>query len=154
MCHGICLAYHTLPVDLIERHLKDRIHENGGERAVWFLRRQTSALLPVWYAGKIRLARWGCRRGESRLLPPTGLARRASFEEGRWKSYRAERVDIPAAAALEGKVWFSVRQGLRGLLVRDERGCPRVYVLCEPASHYYEVMTRSRWMPVLIGERI
>jgi hypothetical protein len=30
-----------------------------------------------------------------------------------------------------------------------------VYVVCEPASHYYQIMTRrSRWMPVLIGERI
>jgi hypothetical protein len=31
---------------------------------------------------------------------------------------------------------------------------PTVYVLCEPASHYYEIMTRSKWAPVLIGERI
>jgi hypothetical protein len=34
---------------------------------------------------------------------------------------------------------------LRSILARDELG--------EPASHYYQVMTRSRWMPVLIGER-
>jgi hypothetical protein len=43
---------------------------------------------------------------------------------------------------------------LAGLLVRDESGTPAVYVLCEPASHYYEVMTRSKWAPVLVGERI
>jgi len=30
----------------------------------------------------------------------------------------------------------------------------RAYLVCEPASHYYAVMTRSAWMPVLIGERI
>jgi hypothetical protein len=29
-----------------------------------------------------------------------------------------------------------------------------VYVICEPASHYYAIMTRSAWMPVLVGERI
>jgi hypothetical protein len=30
-----------------------------------------------------------------------------------------------------------------------------VYVVCEPAGHYYQAMTRgSRWVPVLIGERI
>jgi hypothetical protein len=28
------------------------------------------------------------------------------------------------------------------------------YMLCEPASHYYQVMTRSPRMPVLIDERI
>jgi hypothetical protein len=37
------------------------------------------------------------------------------------------------------------------LLVKDE---PAVYVLCEPATRYYRVMTRSERMPVLIGERI
>ena len=36
----------------------------------------------------------------------------------------------------------------------DERGAARAYLICEPASHYYNVMTRSAWMPVLIGERI
>jgi hypothetical protein len=39
-------------------------------------------------------------------------------------------------------------------VVRDEQGRPVVYVLVEPASHYYQVMTRSVWMPVLVGERI
>jgi hypothetical protein len=45
-------------------------------------------------------------------------------------------------------------QGVRGLLVRDEKGEPVVYVLCEPATRYYRVMTRSERMPVLIGEHI
>jgi hypothetical protein len=41
------------------------------------------------------------------------------------------------------------------LLVHDEGGRPRVYVVCEPSSHYYQIMTRdSRWMATLIGERI
>jgi hypothetical protein len=63
-------------------------------------------------------------------------------------------VDIPATFGLDGGVWSRIRQGVRGLLVRDERGEPVVYVLCEPASRYYWVMTRSDRMPVLIGERI
>jgi hypothetical protein len=36
----------------------------------------------------------------------------------------------------------------------DERGNAVVYRICEPASHYYRVMTRSARMPVLIEERI
>jgi hypothetical protein len=44
---------------------------------------------------------------------------------------------------------------VRGGVVRDKRGANVVFVLCEPASHYYEVMTRgSSWMPVLVGEFI
>jgi hypothetical protein len=37
--------------------------------------------------------------------------------------------------------------------VQDETGHDVVYLLCEPASHYFRVMTRSDRMPVLIGER-
>jgi hypothetical protein len=44
--------------------------------------------------------------------------------------------------------------GLRGPRVRDEHGAEAVYVLGEPASHYFQVMTRCARMPVLIGERI
>jgi hypothetical protein len=39
--------------------------------------------------------------------------------------------------------------------VPDEGGRPRVYVVREPSSRYYQVMTRgSRWMPALIDVRI
>jgi hypothetical protein len=51
-------------------------------------------------------------------------------------------------------VWFLVEQGVRGLLVPDERGIAVVYMVCQPASHYYQIMTRSRRMPVLIDQRI
>jgi hypothetical protein len=40
--------------------------------------------------------------------------------------------------------------GIRGLLVPDERGLAVAYMVCEPASHYYRVMTGSDRMPVLI----
>jgi hypothetical protein len=65
-----------------------------------------------------------------------------------------ELVDIPATFCLDNGVWYAVRQGVRGLLARDEQGESVAYVLCEPATRYYQVMTRSDRMPVLIGERI
>jgi hypothetical protein len=65
----------------------------------------------------------------------------------------AELVDVPATLGLENGVWFQVRQGVRAVLVRDEAKVARAYPICEPASYYYRVMTRSHWMPVLIGER-
>jgi len=76
-------------------------------------------------------------------------------ENGRWGEIRVESVVIPATMGLDKGVWYRIRQGIRGLVVQDERRQPRVYVICEPASHYYAVMTRgSRWMPCLMEERI
>jgi hypothetical protein len=59
------------------------------------------------------------------------------------------------SSSVDGRVgWYVIRQGIRGLLVPDERGCMVANVICEPASHYYRVMTGSDRMPVLIDERI
>jgi hypothetical protein len=49
---------------------------------------------------------------------------------------------------------WSINSGIRGVLLPDERGSAVVYMICEPATHYYRVMTRSDRMPVLISERI
>jgi len=155
MCTGIALAYSALPLELIQRHgLRGRVHERGGEWEVQFLYRHAPRWLPVWHEGRLRVVRWGCRRGESRVLPCTGWTWQATVAAGGWAWCQAEPVDIPATLALERGIWYHVRQGLRGLLVADEHGVATAYIICEPASHYYEVMTRSRWMPVLIGERI
>jgi hypothetical protein len=54
----------------------------------------------------------------------------------------------------EKGIWFRIRQGIQGLLVCDEKGVEAAYMLCEPASHFFQVMTRAERMPVLIGERI
>jgi hypothetical protein len=101
----------------------------------------------AWCAG-------GCRRGEGRALPVGGRTKQATAQSGYWSACGAEAVDIPAALGYDGWVWYAIRQGVRGVLVADEQGEARVYVVCEPASHYYGVMTRSAWMPVLIGEHI
>jgi hypothetical protein len=54
----------------------------------------------------------------------------------------------------EKGIWYRIRQGIQGLLVRDEKGVEVAYMLYEPASHYFGVMTHAERMPVLIGERI
>jgi hypothetical protein len=43
---------------------------------------------------------------------------------------------------------------VEAVMVNDEQGEPRAFIISEPASHYYAVMCRSPWMPVLVGERI
>ena len=155
MCVGIALAWSEMPTELIGRHgLERRVHERGGEREVRFLYRDRRPRLPVWRDGQLQIVRWGNARGESRFLPRTGWTWLSTIQEGYWRNLDPIPVDIPATVGLERGVWFRVRQGIRGLLVPDERGNAVAYMICEPASHYYKVMTRSDRMPVLIEERI
>jgi len=155
MCAGIALARSELPTELIGRHrLERRVHERGGEAEIRFLFRDRHPLLPVWSDSQLRLLRWGNARGRSRFLPRTGWTWKETIERGGWRGVEAAWVEIPATLGLERGVWFRIRQGIRGLVVADEHGEEIVYMVCEPASHYYRVMTRSDRMPVLIGERI
>jgi hypothetical protein len=155
MLTGIALAVADIPLVLIEQeHLEPRRHERGGEAELQFLLCDAERLLPVWHEGRLQLVRWGNRRGESRALPLTGWARLETWAGGGWGRWRPAGVFIPATLGLNGRVWYGICQGVRGLLVRDEAGLARVYPLVEPASHYHAVMTRSDWMPVLIDKRI
>ena len=155
MCVGIALAWSELPTELIGRHrLERRLHERGGEREVRFLFRDRDPRLPVWRDGRLQIVRWGNARGQSRYLPRTGWTWRETVESGGWRHVQPVLVDIPATLGLEQGVWFRIRQGIRGLLVPDERGFAVAYMICEPATHYYHIMTRSHRMPLLIGEHI
>ncbi len=63
-------------------------------------------------------------------------------------------MEVPALLGYDNGAWYGVRQGFRGVLVRDEKRVPRVYLMSEPASHCCQIMTRSAWMPVLVGQPI
>jgi hypothetical protein len=71
---------------------------------------------------------------------------------GRWTGLAPG--DVPATRLLDRGIWYRVRGGVRGVLLLDGQGRERAYAVCEPASHYYRVMTRSDGMPLLIGERV
>ncbi len=119
-----------------------------------FLFRDRSARLPIRRDGTLQLVRWGNGRGQSRTLPRTGWTWLTTIKEGGWGCTNPIVVEILATLVLDGGVWYHVRHGILGLLVPDERGMAVVYVICEPATHYYRTMTRSDRMPVLIDERI
>jgi hypothetical protein len=155
MCVGIALAASEMPLELLEQpRMKARLFTRGGEPEVRFFFRDVERLLPIIHEGRLRLVRWGARRSESAVLPPTGWTWLSSVEGGQWGQANAEPVVIAASMGLEKGIWFRARQGIHGLLVRDEYGIESAYMLCEPATHYFQVMTRSDRMPVLIGERI
>lgn len=153
VCTAVALPASELP-DAVLAGLEDRIHTRGSEREVRFDWRCQPALLPVWWEGKLQVLRWGNRDRAERRLPPTGWTWQESVAQGKWVGVEPVPVEVPATYALMNGVWYRVRRGLRGLLVRTPGEVPVVYLLCEPATRYYRVMTRAEWMPVLIGEVI
>jgi hypothetical protein len=153
MFGGIALSVGELPAGLIES-LRPRVYQRGGEPEVHFLLSDRERVLPVWLDGRMQVIRWGNRHGESPGLPLTAWTRAATLESGAWNDRDPVSVVIPTTLGLDGGVWYRIREGLRGIVVRDEQERPVVYPLVEPSSHYYQVMTRSPWMPVVVGPKI
>src|SRR4051812_28134230 len=123
MLSGVALAKSELPVELVEAHgLARRVHERGGEAELQFLLADQERLLPVWLDGRLQVVRWGNRRGQSKGLPLTAWTKLETVASGYWSTAGAEEVVIPARLALDRGVWFGVREGLRGIVVRDEGG--------------------------------
>lgn len=133
--------------------LQRRVHTRGGAEEFRFHFRDHEPLLPVWFDGQLRLIRWGSRDRRS-PLPCTGWAWKLSVEEGKWGAFQPVPVDIPANYICEKGIWTQLKQGMRGIVVRDANDSPVVYVLCDVPTRYYRVMTRSERMPVFIGEVI
>jgi hypothetical protein len=153
MCVGLSLAWSSLPTELIGRHgLHRRACERGGEREIQFFFRDRLPRIPIWRDGRFQIVRWGNGRGQSRFLPRTGWTWLETLQRGEWRHAEAIPVDIQATLGFERGVWFPVREGFRGILVPDEHRNAVCYMLCEPASHYYRVMTKSSRMPVFINE--
>ena len=122
------------------------LREPGDSRELRFLYRDPRPELPAWHGNRLGIYPWG-NRGRQSSLPRTGWCRLETLEEGLWRELGPEPVDIPAALGLERGVWFLIAEGIRGVLVRDERGRPHVYMLTQPASHYYQIMTRNAACP-------
>jgi len=157
MCEGIAAGWRDFTDADIDRfRLQPRIINRGNstEREFRFLYRDKRPELPAWLGSVLAVCEWGNRDGRSLRLPRSGCLRLEAIESGGCSWMEPEPVSVPACYGMARGVWYPVRQGLRGVLVRDERGDDHLYVLIQPASHYYNVMTRSEWMPVLIDETI
>jgi hypothetical protein len=121
---------------------------------VRFFFRDPQPVLPAWVDCRLLVLPWGNRTRTSRL-PCTAWCRQEDLESGLWRHLQPEPVDIPAALGLEKNVWYLIPEGgLRGILVRDERMQPHIYLITQIASHYYEIMTRSNRMPLFAGRQM
>jgi hypothetical protein len=103
------------------------------------------AVLPVLHRGRIVLARWGCRRNESRVLPCTGWTTTRSAVAARyWRSVGGVAVLVPAYLGFDDGVWIRLRGPVRAVLAYDERGQPHAFVVCEPVDAKCDVERLSR----------
>lgn len=154
MCTAIALPIHDLPLSFIEQHgLRDRMatRDPGAHREIQFHWRHPRPLLPYFHDNQLCMGQWGSRDRRSKL-PHGGWIRLTELENVR--ELRPVEIAVPCLLGLERGIWFPVEEGIRAVLLANERRVPHVYVLTEPASHYFRVMTRSDWMPVMIGRRI
>jgi hypothetical protein len=151
MCLGISVPIHEIPVAMIRQHrLAERIvqRENGAGREIQFRYLHPRRLLPVYIDSQLRILEWGNRDGHG-PLPEPGWCHNEWIESGHWQGLRPQPAMIVAAMAWERGVWYQVKEGIKCVVVRNH-----AYMLTEPATHYYRIMTRANRMPVLIGQTI
>lgn len=158
MCKGISILKARLRQELFEEYeLARRISTRGSDtqEELHFMYTDPIVQLPVIHDGQLVIYEWGNRGGAKvSKLPATGWCRLESIEAGKWRWLKPEKVIIPADFGLEKSVWFQIHEGLEGVVVRDEQQKPHIYMLTQPASHYYEVMTRHERMPILVNQEI
>lgn len=129
--------------------------EAAAEEIVFdFADRQNAPQLPVIHKGQMRILPWGNRGGRTPKLPKTGWCRKESLEAGKWRWLAPEKVIIPAQLGQDKGIWFSITEGIEGIVVLDEGGRPHVYMVTQGASTYFSNMTKHDRMPVLVGEHI
>lgn len=152
---GIAVTRCTLSDVLIEQHrLQDRITRRSvhGEEEVHFYEQQRAPLLPVWLDGQLRVLHWG--NMNPRLKHPcTRWCDLSELQAGDWTWLRPTLVCIPAALGFDSGIWYVIPEGLQGVVVTIA-GQSVVYPLHQPATHYYQVMTRNSRMPHFLGRTI
>lgn len=130
---GISLARREFP-DVLLPGFADRIsrRREDADEEVHFLDHQRPRVLPVWFDGQLQMMSWG------RWCPME--------EVSQWQG---EEAWIPATFICDQGVWTPVACGMRGIIKART-----IHPLSQPATHYYNVMTRSQRMPAFMGETI
>jgi hypothetical protein len=105
------------------------VRDPPGEAHLLFRYREPCTLLPVLHRGRIVLARWGCRRSESRVLPCTGWTTAHSAAEVHyWRSVGGLNVVVPAYLGFEGSSSVKLRRLVRAVLAHGKRGQPHAFL--------------------------
>ena len=149
MCTCVAVPIHEIPLAMIRQyHLASRIacRAPGAAQEIQFRYLHPRRLLPVYIDGQLRILEWGCRIG---TLPRNGWCNYEWIESGLWQPMQPEPAIIVAALALDRGLWFQVKEGIKCVVIHNH-----VYMLTEPATRYYQVMTCSNRMPIFIGQTV
>jgi hypothetical protein len=120
------------------------VRDSPNEADLLFHYSEPCALLPVLHRDRIVLARWGCRRNESRVLPCTGWTTTGTAAaKCYWRSVGGVAVIVPADLGFEGGEWVKLRRPVRAVLAYDERGQPHAFIARESADVNCDVVKRS-----------
>lgn len=142
-------AIRFLKFEFSDDYLKKNNHSISGNE-VLVRSNDKYSFLPVYLTGNVDLVKWGIKVPKS--IFPIRFCKIESLNEGKWQWLFPKQVSIPVSFALCKGVWFQVRQGISGIFVENIRGERCVFVLTKPSTHYFEVMTGSKRMPVLINQ--
>ncbi len=157
MCDAVSLSVRDLPVQYHQHPaVKSRMTGRGGEEEIQFFydRKPFPPLLPILLDDQFRIVRWGNRQRRSKILPHSGRVELHELQQGLWQHADIQEVLIVGNAALHRGVWFPLLQGIKGIYLRDEHGVPTVFMLMDKPSDYYQIMTKSKVMPVIVGDII
>ncbi len=157
MCDAIALSVRDLP-QKYHRHpaIQARLTGRGGDEEIQFFydRKPFPPLLPILLEDQFRIVRWGNRDRRSKCLPHTGRVEHHELVQGCWQHANITEVIIVGNAALHRGVWFPLLEGIRGIFLRDEYDVPTVFMLMDKPSDYYQIMTKSKVMPIIVGDII
>lgn len=128
----------------------------GGEEEIHFYydHKPWPPLLPIILDNQFRIVRWGNGQRCSKILPHTGRVEVRELEQGIWQHADIQEVIVTGNAALHRGVWFPLLEGIKGIYLKDEHGTPTVFMLMDKPSDYYQIMTKSKVMPVIVGDII
>lgn len=159
MCSGVAILRDKLTDDLVLRHdlgrrMHDRSLDKRGRFEARFMFAEQRPLLPVLHDGQLVIYEWGMKFEKQRKSFRVGYCKEESLQAGSWQYLQPEAVVIPADFGYEKGIWFNIVQGVRGVVVRDDQGKPHVFVLTQPSTHYYEMMTKRNREPVLVEQII
>ncbi len=145
MCQAIRFMKDEFSNEVLQKH---HLEVSGDEVRIYFAKQ--GALLPVLMNGQNQLVGWGNK--ENLKIPKTGFCKIESFETGKWAWLHPIPVNIIASSALVNGVWFQVKQGIQGLIIKSELGTRHCYMLTQPSTHYFKTMTGAERMPLLVNQ--
>jgi hypothetical protein len=151
MLTAVAVRRDVIDPDLFHCDPRGQLLRDGpGETDYQFWFADPCAVLPVLNNGRIILARWGCCRQESRVLPCTGWTTTQGSASRFWRDVGGRTVTVPAYLGYDNSVWVPLRSQVQAVLAYDSRGQPHAFIVCEPASNDSQVMTKAEWKPAIV----